>query len=599
MAKVVARSAWLARKVMGMWGAIAGGAIALGVVASGASAAPYAAIVMDARDGRVLYQNNADARLHPASLTKMLTLYIAFDAIERGEISPDQQVTISGNAAAEPPSRLGLRKGQKISLRHLIRAAALRSANDAATAIGEAISGSEPAFADRMNRTARALGMTSSTFRNANGLTASGHLSTARDMNTLGRRLVYDFPGYYQIFSRRSDSAGVARVANTNRRFLGAYSGSDGIKTGFTNAAGYNLTASAQRGNKRVVATIFGGKSTPWRNAKMAELLDLGFGKAPARVAVQLPTVALDRVSAGGSVAGAKMVSKRPRPRPEGLGGMLLAGAAPEADVLGDKIADAPPGIDAPTVAADAAAALSDAVAAALSADTVTNLASASSVARPAGAPEPDLDALAVQAGLPTEAASPPPIAPWAADVANLPTQGLVGEDALGVAAAPASVIIPRPRPRPGEIVMTAADSAPNASAPSTSAALVSGSGTSEMRTSVVSFSGSGVGGYSAPTPEMIVAAAADVGDIVAQLSTSGARHWGVTLGTLRSQAGAERLLLKTALAEPLALDGALRRVAARPAGYEANFLGLGRAQADLVCQRLQARGANCFVIGP
>ena len=164
MAKVVARSAWLARKVMGMWGAIAGGAIALGVVASGASAAPYAAIVMDARDGRVLYQNNADARLHPASLTKMLTLYIAFDAIERGEISPDQQVTISGNAAAEPPSRLGLRKGQKISLRHLIRAAALRSANDAATAIGEAISGSEPAFADRMNRTARALGMTSSPF---------------------------------------------------------------------------------------------------------------------------------------------------------------------------------------------------------------------------------------------------------------------------------------------------------------------------------------------------------------------------------------------------------------------------------------------------
>ena len=153
------------------------------------TAAPYAAFVMDARTGETLYSKNAEARLHPASLTKMLTLYIAFQAIESGEIGLDSMVTITRNAAAEPPSKLGLKAGQKVALRHLIRAAAIKSANDAATAIGEGIGGSEAAFAERMNRTAKALGMTGSTFRNANGLTAEGHMSTARDMTILGRRL--------------------------------------------------------------------------------------------------------------------------------------------------------------------------------------------------------------------------------------------------------------------------------------------------------------------------------------------------------------------------------------------------------------------------
>lgn len=155
-------------------------------------AAPYAAMVMDARTGEVLHSRNADTRLHPASLTKMMTLYVAFEAIRLGEISLDTSVRISRFAASEPPSKLGLRSGQKIKLRYLIRAAAVKSANDAATAIGEAISGSEAAFAKRMTRTARALGMTNTTFRNAHGLTQSGHLSTARDMTVMGRRLFFD-----------------------------------------------------------------------------------------------------------------------------------------------------------------------------------------------------------------------------------------------------------------------------------------------------------------------------------------------------------------------------------------------------------------------
>ncbi len=252
-------------------------------------AAPYAAYVMDARTGEVLHSRNADTRLHPASLTKMMTLYVVFQAVERGEITLDTKIKISPKAAGEPPSKLGLRSGQKIKLRYLIRASAVKSANDAATALAEAISGSEAAFARRMTRTAKSLGMTKTTFKNAHGLTEKGHLSTAHDMSILGRHMIYDYPQYYNLFSRRSTNAGVREVANTNRRLLASYKGADGIKTGYTRAAGSNLVASAERGNERIIATMFGGKSSAARNAKVAELLDLGFSRAPSRAKLQKP----------------------------------------------------------------------------------------------------------------------------------------------------------------------------------------------------------------------------------------------------------------------------------------------------------------------
>ncbi|WP_430463165.1 D-alanyl-D-alanine carboxypeptidase family protein [Tabrizicola sp.] len=255
-----------------------------------AGAAPYSAHVMDARTGETLYAENAETRLHPASLTKMMTLYVAFEEIQRGRLSLDTMVTVSKHAAAQPPSRLGLKAGQKIQLRYLIRAAAVKSANDAAAAIGDHISGSPEKFAARMTKTARALGMKDTTFKNAHGLTAKGHLSTSRDMSVLGRHLFYDFPQYYNIFSRRSTDAGIAQVNNTNRRFLDAYKGADGIKTGYTDAAGFNLTGSAERDGVRIIATVFGGKSTADRNAKMADLLDLGFRKAGKNVKEAPPT---------------------------------------------------------------------------------------------------------------------------------------------------------------------------------------------------------------------------------------------------------------------------------------------------------------------
>lgn len=281
-------------------------------------AAPYAAMVMDARTGEVLHARNADTRLHPASLTKMMTLYVAFEAVRLGEISLDTKIKISRKAAAEPPSKLGLRAGQRIALRYLIRAAAVKSANDAATAIGEAISGSEAAFTDRMNRTAKALGMNSTTFKNAHGLTQAGHLSTARDMTVMGRRLFYDYPQYYNIFSRQSTDAGIRQVSNTNRRLLSAYRGADGIKTGYTRAAGFNLVASAERGQERIIATVFGGRSGATRNARVAELLDMGFNRAPSSVAVRKPRLPVYGAVASSARSGLVQLasSARPTPRP-------------------------------------------------------------------------------------------------------------------------------------------------------------------------------------------------------------------------------------------------------------------------------------------
>ncbi|WP_127104875.1 serine hydrolase [Pararhodobacter zhoushanensis] len=256
-----------------------------------AVAQPYSAVIMDVRTGEILQEtDNSTARLHPASLTKMMTLYIAFEALENGEITLDTRVRISQHAAAQPPSRLGLRAGQTISFRYLIRAAALRSANDSAVAIAEALEGSVSAFATRMNRTARAIGMTSTHFRNPHGLTSEGHYSSARDMSRLGRQLYFDFPQYYNIFSRRSEDAGIATVNNTNRRFLNGYRGADGIKTGFTSAAGYNLTAMAERNGVRILVTAMGNRSSTARYNRVVELMDRGFRLAPRRAAVHRPS---------------------------------------------------------------------------------------------------------------------------------------------------------------------------------------------------------------------------------------------------------------------------------------------------------------------
>ncbi len=253
----------------------------------------YAAVIMDARDGRVMHSRNADTHLHPASLTKMMTLYLVFEAIEKGEVDVDQKVLISAKAAAEPSSKVYLKKGGRYTIRYLIRAAAIRSANDAATALAEAISGSEEAFVSRMNTAATAMGLRNTVFRNAHGLTEVGHFSTARDMANLGRRLIYDYPGYYNIFSRRSTMIGDREIYNTNRVFLNSVRGADGIKTGYTRAAGFNQVVSAERGGVRLIVTMFGGRSVTDRNSRVAKLLEDGFKNATPHVVLVKPRMPL------------------------------------------------------------------------------------------------------------------------------------------------------------------------------------------------------------------------------------------------------------------------------------------------------------------
>ncbi len=207
----------------------------------------------------------------------MMTLYLAFTEIRAGRIKLDQKVKISKNATLEPPSKFWFKKGQRVSIRSLIRAAAIRSANDAATALGEAISGSEEKFIKYMNDAARKMGMKSTRFQNAHGLTQKNHYSTANDMFILARRLMLDYPEYFNLFGRVETYALGKKIRNTNYKFLKSYKGASGIKTGYTNAAGSNLAASAKRGNKRLIGIIIGARSSNDRLRKMSNLLDLSF----------------------------------------------------------------------------------------------------------------------------------------------------------------------------------------------------------------------------------------------------------------------------------------------------------------------------------
>ena len=245
----------------------------------------FATYVIDARSGDFLYVKNYNKKLHPASLTKMMTLYLAFNELKNNRITLDQIVYISSNASNEPHSKLGLKKGQRVSVINLIRGAAIRSANDAATALGELISGSENKFADYMTLAAQQMGMKDTTFKNAHGLTSAKHISTPKDMAILARRLIYDFPEYYNLFGRNSVNVLGRTLYNTNRKFLSQYNGSDGIKTGFTSSAGFNLAASAKRGNKRIIGVVFGSSSVSLRNKRMTELLNIGFANSKENVA--------------------------------------------------------------------------------------------------------------------------------------------------------------------------------------------------------------------------------------------------------------------------------------------------------------------------
>ena len=247
----------------------------------------YSALVVEPESGRILYERYADELRHPASVTKMMTLYLVFEALERGEITLNTPCTISRNAVLRPPSRLGLTPGDTLAVEDAILGLVTRSANDAATVIAENLGGTEAEFAALMTSKARQLGMRDSVFRNASGLPDPQQVTTARDMYKLGRALINDFPRYYPYFSTPRFYYRGQSFDNHNH-LMETYPGMDGIKTGFINSSGFNLVASAKRNGHRLIGVVFGGPSAVRRDSHMRDILNDGFaqldGAAPGYV---------------------------------------------------------------------------------------------------------------------------------------------------------------------------------------------------------------------------------------------------------------------------------------------------------------------------
>ncbi|PZO87885.1 MAG: D-alanyl-D-alanine carboxypeptidase [Micavibrio aeruginosavorus] len=238
----------------------------------------YASIVIDAATGQVISEQNANASLYPASLTKVMTLMMLFEAMESGNVRLNDKIAISARAAAQQPSKIGLSAGSSIRVEDAILALVTKSANDISVAIAEHLAGSEDRFALRMTRRAQDIGMTRTTFRNASGLPNAGQKSSARDMATLARYIITRYPNYYRYFSTKQFTyRGV--TYNNHNRLMQSYPGMDGFKTGFINASGFNLIASARRDGRRLIGVVFGGKTWKSRNDHMASLLDRGFGQ--------------------------------------------------------------------------------------------------------------------------------------------------------------------------------------------------------------------------------------------------------------------------------------------------------------------------------
>jgi D-alanyl-D-alanine carboxypeptidase len=238
-----------------------------------AQAAPYADIVVDGNSGSVLHATNPDAKRHPASLTKIMTLYLLFEQLEAGKLRLDSPLEVSEEAAGQAPTKLGLKTGSTIQVEDAIKAIITRSANDAAVVVAEAIAPDEEDFAKLMTRKARSLGMSRTVYKNASGLPDDDQVTTARDQSILGRAIQERFPRYYKYFSTRSFTFRGQWIGNHNR-LLGRVEGVDGIKTGYIRASGYNLVTSVHRGNRHIVAVVMGGSSASSRDAKMRDLID-------------------------------------------------------------------------------------------------------------------------------------------------------------------------------------------------------------------------------------------------------------------------------------------------------------------------------------
>lgn len=246
------------------------------------TAPKYAALVVEADSGSVLYERYPDAKRYPASLTKMMTLYLLFDELEAGRLTLSSELSVSAQAAGQPPSKLGLAAGSRIDVETAIEALVVKSANDVAVVVAEGVAGSEWKFSQSMTAKARALGMSNTTFKNASGLPNMSQVTTARDLAILAKRLIQDHPGYFHYFSSKEFSWN-GRTYATHNRLVATYDGADGLKTGYTQRSGFNLVTTAKRNNVRLIGVVLGGRSVQTRDAHMKEILTAGFADIDAK----------------------------------------------------------------------------------------------------------------------------------------------------------------------------------------------------------------------------------------------------------------------------------------------------------------------------
>jgi D-alanyl-D-alanine carboxypeptidase len=325
------------------WGTFGFVAAVFTIASNPVQAAPYADIVVDANTGSVLHSTNPDAQRHPASLTKIMTLYLLFEQLESGKLKLDSQLKVSAEASGQMPTKLGLKPGSTLAVEDAIRGMVTRSANDAAVVVAEAIAGSEDDFAKLMTRKAQALGMSRTVYKNASGLPDENQVTTARDQSILGRAVQERFPRYYKYFSIRTFTFRGQSISNHNH-LLGHVDGVDGIKTGYTNASGFNLVTSVHRGGRYLVAVVMGGASGASRDARMRDLISEKIAQASTK---RTTSMVAEGSAAPETKPDPKVVAKsepKPEAKPEPkVAAKVEPKAEPKADTQAEAMAEPKP----------------------------------------------------------------------------------------------------------------------------------------------------------------------------------------------------------------------------------------------------------------
>jgi D-alanyl-D-alanine carboxypeptidase len=562
-----------------------------------AVAAPYADIVVDGNSGAVLHATNPDARRHPASLTKIMTLYLLFEQLEAGKLKLDTPLKVSQEAAGQAPTKLGLRPGSTLPVEDAIKGMVTRSANDAAVVVAEAIAGDEDEFAKLMTRKARALGMARTVYKNASGLPDDDQVTTARDQSILGRAIQERFPRYYKYFSIRSFTFRGQSIANHNQ-LLGRVEGVDGIKTGYIGASGFNLVTSVHRSYRYLVAVVMGGSSAGSRDSRMRELINEKIAAASTKRTAPMIAEGIE-VPATPEPKVAAKIEPKPAPKPESAKPETNAQAKTESRFAVASAISVPMRFTPPAAPAQPAAAPQPAATrsepspptagarampgstepirpvlvktvsvraathtpsaapmqvAALEATARLPTATAATAALPAPAPS-------AAAAPPSTAASPTPVAPTVAKPEPLPPQP---------SASSASAASPAPQPQ------SASASKPQ---PAPTSAQPNGAGASAARANIVAPS---------PTPAAVKKPAPHSGWIIQVGAYPAEREAKQRLSAVKNKA-AKILGGADSFTEPIEKGGTTY--------YRARFAGFDKDKAEAACKYLKRNDVECVTI--